>query len=119
QELVRLRDLLGLSLEELLELAEAEEARVVLRGHGGGRLPALTGRAGSRPWSRRAGGSGPRGVDVLGGEPVEDPVHPALPVPVGAPADALPDEPGALGVALGALVEAVDLELQAVVAELL
>ncbi len=32
QELVRLRDLLGLSLEELLELAEAEEARAVLRG---------------------------------------------------------------------------------------
>jgi DNA-binding transcriptional MerR regulator len=31
QELVRLRDLLGLSLEELLELAEAEEARAALR----------------------------------------------------------------------------------------
>jgi DNA-binding transcriptional MerR regulator len=32
RELVRLRDLLGLSLEELLELAEVEEARQVLRG---------------------------------------------------------------------------------------
>jgi DNA-binding transcriptional MerR regulator len=32
QELVRLRDLLGLSLEELVELAEAEEARAALRG---------------------------------------------------------------------------------------
>ena len=32
QELIRLRDLLGLSLEELVELAEAEEARAVLRG---------------------------------------------------------------------------------------
>ena len=32
QELMRLRDLLGLSLEELVELAEAEESRAVLRG---------------------------------------------------------------------------------------
>ena len=32
QELIRLRDLLGLSLEELVELAEAEEARTALRG---------------------------------------------------------------------------------------
>ena len=32
QELIRLRDLLGLSLEELVELAETEEARAVLRG---------------------------------------------------------------------------------------
>lgn len=32
EELIRLRDLLGLSLEELLELAEAEEARAELRG---------------------------------------------------------------------------------------
>ena len=32
QELIRLRDLLGLTLEELVELAEAEEARAVLRG---------------------------------------------------------------------------------------
>ena len=32
QELIRLRDLLGLSLEELAELAEAEEARAALRG---------------------------------------------------------------------------------------
>jgi MerR family transcriptional regulator, repressor of the yfmOP operon len=32
QELIRLRDLLGLSLEELVELAEAEEARSALRG---------------------------------------------------------------------------------------
>jgi DNA-binding transcriptional MerR regulator len=31
QELIRLRDLLGLSLEELIELAEAEEARAALR----------------------------------------------------------------------------------------
>ena len=31
-ELTRLRDLLGLSLEELVELAEAEESRAVLRG---------------------------------------------------------------------------------------
>jgi MerR family transcriptional regulator, repressor of the yfmOP operon len=31
QELIRLRDLLGLSLEELVELAEAEEARAALR----------------------------------------------------------------------------------------
>ena len=31
-ELIRLRDLLGLSLEELVELAEAEEARAALRG---------------------------------------------------------------------------------------
>jgi DNA-binding transcriptional MerR regulator len=30
-ELIRLRDLLGLSLEELVELAEAEEARAALR----------------------------------------------------------------------------------------
>ena len=32
QELIRLRDLLGLSIEELVELAEAEEARSALRG---------------------------------------------------------------------------------------
>jgi DNA-binding transcriptional MerR regulator len=32
QELIRLRDLLGLTLEELVELAEAEEARATLRG---------------------------------------------------------------------------------------
>jgi DNA-binding transcriptional MerR regulator len=32
QELVRLRDLLGLTLDELVELAEAEEARATLRG---------------------------------------------------------------------------------------
>jgi MerR family transcriptional regulator, repressor of the yfmOP operon len=32
QELVRLRDLLGLSLEELIALAEVEEARQLLRG---------------------------------------------------------------------------------------
>ena len=32
QELVRLRDLLGLTLEELLALAEVEEARQALRG---------------------------------------------------------------------------------------
>ena len=31
-ELIRLRDQLGLSLEELVELAEAEEARAALRG---------------------------------------------------------------------------------------
>jgi MerR family transcriptional regulator, repressor of the yfmOP operon len=31
EELIRLRDLLGLSLEELVELAEAQEARAVLR----------------------------------------------------------------------------------------
>ena len=31
QELIRLRDLLGLSLEELIELAEAEDARAALR----------------------------------------------------------------------------------------
>jgi len=31
QELIRLRDLLGLSLDELIELAEHEEARAVLR----------------------------------------------------------------------------------------
>ena len=31
QELIRLRDLLGLSLEELVELADAEEARAALR----------------------------------------------------------------------------------------
>jgi DNA-binding transcriptional MerR regulator len=31
QELIRLRDLLGLSLDELVELAEAEEARAILR----------------------------------------------------------------------------------------
>jgi MerR family transcriptional regulator, repressor of the yfmOP operon len=32
QELIRLRDLLGLTLEELVELTEAEEARAALRG---------------------------------------------------------------------------------------
>jgi MerR family transcriptional regulator, repressor of the yfmOP operon len=32
QGLIRLRDLLGLTLEELVELAEAEEARAALRG---------------------------------------------------------------------------------------
>jgi DNA-binding transcriptional MerR regulator len=32
QELIRLRDLLGLTLDELVELAEAEEARATLRG---------------------------------------------------------------------------------------
>ena len=32
QELIRLRDLLGLTLEELVELAEADEARAALRG---------------------------------------------------------------------------------------
>jgi DNA-binding transcriptional MerR regulator len=31
QELIRLRDLLGLSLDELIELAEAEEGRAALR----------------------------------------------------------------------------------------
>jgi MerR family transcriptional regulator, repressor of the yfmOP operon len=31
QELIRLRDLLGLSLDEIVELAEAEEARAALR----------------------------------------------------------------------------------------
>ena len=31
EELIRLRDLLGLTLEELVELAEAEEARAALR----------------------------------------------------------------------------------------
>jgi DNA-binding transcriptional MerR regulator len=31
EELIRLRDLLGLSLDELVELAEAEEARAALR----------------------------------------------------------------------------------------
>jgi MerR family transcriptional regulator, repressor of the yfmOP operon len=31
QELIRLRDLLGLSLEDLVELADAEEARAALR----------------------------------------------------------------------------------------
>ncbi|MFL5962173.1 MAG: MerR family transcriptional regulator [Gaiellaceae bacterium] len=31
QELIRLRDLLGLTLDELVELAEAEEARAALR----------------------------------------------------------------------------------------
>ena len=35
QELIRLRDLLGLTLEELVELAEAEEARAALRGRWG------------------------------------------------------------------------------------
>jgi DNA-binding transcriptional MerR regulator len=32
QELIRLRDLLGLTLDELVELADAEEARAALRG---------------------------------------------------------------------------------------
>jgi DNA-binding transcriptional MerR regulator len=32
EELMRLRDLLGLTLEELVELAEADEARAALRG---------------------------------------------------------------------------------------
>jgi DNA-binding transcriptional MerR regulator len=32
QELIRMRDLLGLSLDELVEIVEAEEARAVLRG---------------------------------------------------------------------------------------
>jgi DNA-binding transcriptional MerR regulator len=32
QELIRLRDLLGLTLEDIVELAEAEEARAALRG---------------------------------------------------------------------------------------
>jgi DNA-binding transcriptional MerR regulator len=32
RELLRMRDLLGLSLDELVELAEAEEARAALRG---------------------------------------------------------------------------------------
>jgi len=32
QELIRLRDLLGLTLEELVEIAEASEARAALRG---------------------------------------------------------------------------------------
>jgi DNA-binding transcriptional MerR regulator len=32
RELIRLRDLLGLSLDTLVELAEADEARAVLRG---------------------------------------------------------------------------------------
>jgi len=33
EELIRLRDLLGLTLEELVGLAEAEEARAALRDH--------------------------------------------------------------------------------------
>jgi len=36
QELIRLRDLLGLSLEELVSLAEAEEARAALRNQWAG-----------------------------------------------------------------------------------
>jgi MerR family transcriptional regulator, repressor of the yfmOP operon len=32
EELIRLRDLLGLSLDEVVEIAEAEEARSALRG---------------------------------------------------------------------------------------
>ena len=36
QELIRMRDLLGLSLDELVQLAEAEEARAALRGRWAG-----------------------------------------------------------------------------------
>jgi MerR family transcriptional regulator, repressor of the yfmOP operon len=36
QELIRLRDLLGLTLEDLVQLAEAEEARAALRGRWAG-----------------------------------------------------------------------------------
>ena len=54
-ELIRLRDLLGLSLEELVELAEAEEARAALRDQWAGRPATRSGadRRGGDP-ARRA-----------------------------------------------------------------
>jgi DNA-binding transcriptional MerR regulator len=57
QELIRLRDLLGLTLEELVELAEAEEARL-LSAAGGRRIRAAgSGSASSRRRSHTLSGS--------------------------------------------------------------
>src|SRR5881409_534390 len=61
-----------------------------------------------------AGGIG----EILGDEAVEDPVGPAVAVPVRIAAHALACVPGQLRMRLGALVEAVDLELKAVESEI-
>src|SRR5581483_5755647 len=56
-------------------------------------------------------------LEILGHEPVEDAVDPTAVASVRLPAHPFPDEADALGEALRALVEAVDLELEPVVAE--
>ena len=60
----------------------------------------------------------PRRLEVLGDERVEDAVDPAVAAAVRLPLDALADEARALRVPLRPLVEAVDLELDPVEAEL-
>src|SRR5439155_7418586 len=59
-----------------------------------------------------------RRLEVLADQPEDDAVDPLVVAPVRLAADALLDEAGPLGMALGALVEAVDLELEPVEAEL-
>src|SRR5439155_22464778 len=56
--------------------------------------------------------------EVLPDDPVQDSVGPAAVPAVGLPPHALADEARSLGVPNGALVEAVDLELQSMEAEL-
>ena len=58
-----------------------------------------------------------RNVQFLGEQAEEDAVRPLAVPPVRAATDALADEPGPLGMADRALVEAVDLQLEPVVAE--
>src|SRR6266536_1052917 len=58
------------------------------------------------------------GLEIFRDQAVHHAVHPLAVALVGLAADALPNEPGPLGVAQGSLVEAVDLELEPVVAQL-
>ena len=91
QELIRLRDLLGLTLEELVELAEAEEARArVARPLGGGseRRGAAADRRGGDPARRAPARARPRPPgDARGvrrrprGEALAPPPPPARPFP--------------------------------------
>src|SRR6266511_1636835 len=57
------------------------------------------------------------GLEIFRDQAVHHAVHPLAVALVGLAADALPNEPGPLGVAQGSLVEAVDLELEPVVAQ--
>src|SRR6266542_1474333 len=58
------------------------------------------------------------GLEIVRDQTVDHAVHPIAVALVGLAADALLNEPGPLGVAQGSLVEAVDLELEPVVAQL-
>ena len=57
-------------------------------------------------------------LEILGDEPVQDAVDPLVVAPVGLAANTLAREAGALGVAHRALIEGVDLELDAMEAQL-